>query len=655
MRTMCGTILAAAVAIASNAAFAGGTAFENWSETTAGVNMSEDRGRGWIHALAENGQKKGRFLATIGAKLTDLSKLKTGFSEGRLVVDTTECDFSKAGSFVQILFAMPLADMPSGAKVDFIAEMKATPGSRWKIGHSGQFTDEAAPVDKNKGTKRHHYWNNTQVMAEDGSVRPYVYSRAIPPGLKGISFDIRLESPGVYEFGKMSWGVSKDASPQIDPKRNLLVNGGAERGWYGTAMANTICYSETGRFLGQDGHWFTTSTEPAIDAEEKHSGRASFRFHVDHDRESIPAWGPYNMEFNAIPVVPGKPLAFTCWAKADRDGRRLSLRLKAEGGGSYTATLKLTTEWKRYKLFVKRVGDQQNGSWGDLSANAYGLYVPRLDFVSPGKFWVDDCGVFQAEDGDYELEPICASGVINKKSAVYCTGERIAARIKVADGRAAILAAESSAAGTAASPVANVTVSSKALNFRGETVATTAERIVSLKNGAAEFSEELKLPAAFRGPVQWLFTVKADGGVSQQVGFNLGVIDGRKPLLKRFGYNIYHDVNIPRLIELFKDFRIGSVRIWDDNLRTDRHIEEIKRFHEAGIDVLYCFANAGVLPFGKRHLVVKDPAEWQDHIAYVVTNVPGKVYAETLVESVGLDRVVIGVEGDAVKGQTAVL
>ncbi len=627
MRTMCGTILAAAVAIASNAALAGGTVFENWSETTAGVNMSEDGGRGWVHALAENGQKKGRFLATIGAKLTDLSKIKTGFSEGRLVVDTTECDFSQSGSFVQILFAMPLADMPSGSKVDFIAEMKATPGSRWKIGHSGHFTDDAAPVDKSKGTKRHHYWNNTQVMAEDGSVRPYVYSRAIPPGLKGISFDIRLESPGVYEFGKLSWGVSKDASPQIDPKRNLLINGGAERGWYGTAMANTICYSETGRFLGQDGHWFTTSTEPAIDAEEKHSGRASFRFHVDHDRESIPAWGPYNMEFNAIPVVPGKPLAFTCWAKADRDGRRLSLRLRAEGGGSYTATLKLTTEWKRYKLFVKRAGDQQNGSWGDLSANAYGLYVPRLDFISPGTFWVDDCGIFQAEDGDYELEPICASGVINKKSAVYCTGEKIEARIKVADGRASILAAESSGAGTAAFPVARATVSSRALNYRGETVATTAERIVSLKNGAAEFSEELKLPAAFRGPVQWLFTVKADGGVSQQVGFNLGVIDGRKPLLKRFGYNIYYDGNIPRLIELFKDFRIGSVRIWDDNLRTDRHIEEIKRFHEAGIDVLYCFANAGVLPFGKRHLVVKDPAEWQDHIAYVVTNALGKVYA----------------------------
>lgn len=590
--------------------------FENWSEETATMNIAEDGVKGWIHAM--EGGKKGRFLAMVGAKNVDLSKVRTGFREGRLVFDTTEADFSAPDSFVQILFAMPLADIPKGPKIDFAVEMKATPGTRWKVGHSGHFTEEAAPFDQTRKIKRTHYWNNRQVVAEDAAVRPCVYSRAVPAGLKGISLDIRLESPGAYEIGKVSWGVATEAETPVDPKRNLVVNGGAERGWYGTAMASTITYSETGKYLGQDGHWFTTSIEPAIDTEERHSGRASFRFHIDHDRESIPAWGPYNMEFNAIPVVAGKPLAFTCWAKADRDGRRLSLRLKAENGGSYTATLKLTTEWKRYRLLVRSVGEKQNGGFGDLGMDAYGLYVPRLDFVSPGTFWVDDCGVFQAEDGDYELEPICASGRIDKDSAVYYAGERIAARLDIAPG-----ACEEGRALVGAS------VSSKALDYRGRVVAETPERRVRLDGGAARFEEELHLPAEFRGPVQWLFTVRGAGGgaAEQTVGFNLGVIDGRKPLLKRFGYNIYHDGNIPRIIELFKDFRVGSVRIWDDNLRTERHIEEIRRFHEAGIDVLYCFANAGVLPFDKRHLVVKDPTEWQKHIAEVVTSVRGEVAA----------------------------
>ena len=261
---------------------------------------------------------------------------------------------------------------------------------------------------------------------------------------------------------------------------------------------------------------------------------------------------------------------------------------------------------------MKSLGQKQGSCYGDLRAT-FGLVAPRLDFVSPGTFWVDDCGVFQAEDGDYELEPICASGAISKKSAIYYAGEKIAAKLKVVRG-----------AGDAA--CSRVKVSSKALDFRGKAVAKTAERMVSIRSGAAEFAEELKLPAEFRGPVQWLFTVKGiDGKAEHEVGFNFGVIDGRKPLLKRFGYNLYHDANLPRVIELFKDFRIGSVRIWDDNIRTERHIEEIHRFHESGIDVLFCLANAGVLPQSKRHLVVKDPAEWQRHIAEIATKVRGEV------------------------------
>ena len=94
------------------------------------------------------------------------------------------------------------------------------------------------------------------LAAEDGSVRPYVYSHAVPSGLKNLMFDFRLETPGVFEFGRISWEVSKEAE-EADPKWNLIANGGAERGWYGTAMANTIGLSETGKYMGQDGHEHT--------------------------------------------------------------------------------------------------------------------------------------------------------------------------------------------------------------------------------------------------------------------------------------------------------------------------------------------------------------------------------------------------------------
>ena len=604
------------------------TLFENWSAETATTRIDADGKQGCIHAAPEKGRKQGRFLGMFGCKLSDLSKVKLGFNEGRLVVDTTDCDLTKPKSFIRVSFAMPVADIPSGPKIDFVAEMKAPPGARWEMGHNGRYTDEAAPVNNLHQKKMHHYWNVRPMMSEEAAVRPYIYSRTVPKGLKSLSFDIRLETSGVFEFGRISWENSKEVGEASDPTKNLIVNGGAERGWYGTAMANTITFSETGRYIGQDGHWFTTSAEPAIDRAEKHSGRASFRFHVDHDRETIPAWGPYNMEFNQIQVIPGKPLVFTCWAKADRKGRRLNLRLNTANGGvgAYCLTLKLTTEWKRYKLLVKSLGQKQGGSYGDLQTS-YGLVTPRLDIISPGTFWVDDCGVFQAEDGDYELEPICVSGAIDKKSAIYYAGEKVEAKLKIAQG---IGRAGARPSPNARPSLSRCIVSSTALDFRGEVVAKTAERTVSLKSGAAEIVEELKLPAAFRGPVQWLFTVKAgdgDGAAEQEVGFNFGVIDARKPLLKRMGYNLPTDFNIPRMIELMKDFRIGSARIWDSKARGERKMETISSLHEAGVDILYCFSNAGVLPYKLRYLVVKDPTEWQNHIADIVTNMQGKICA----------------------------
>jgi len=45
----------------------------------------------------------------------------------------------------------------------------------------------------------------TRSMAEEPCVRPYVYSQVVPAGLKGLEFAIRLESSGVFEFGKISW------------------------------------------------------------------------------------------------------------------------------------------------------------------------------------------------------------------------------------------------------------------------------------------------------------------------------------------------------------------------------------------------------------------------------------------------------------------
>ena len=83
------------------------TLFENWSAETATTRIDADGKQGWIHAAPEKGRKQGRFLGMFGCKLSDLSKVKLGFNEGRLVVDTTDCDLTKPKSFIRVSFAMP--------------------------------------------------------------------------------------------------------------------------------------------------------------------------------------------------------------------------------------------------------------------------------------------------------------------------------------------------------------------------------------------------------------------------------------------------------------------------------------------------------------------------------------------------------------------
>ena len=581
------------------------TLIDSW--TAEGITVSDGKGCWYI----KRSGKHGKFLGMGGENRgAGLDRVKRSFRDGRFVVDTRACDFSQPRSFISVSFVLPVAELPVGPELEMACEIGGTPGARGLIGHNGGYYPESAPKGQYGKPASTHYWNNAPFMLEESAPRPVSYVRAIPKGLKGLHLQLRLQSQGVFEIGKVSWKVAEKKAVAFDPAENQIPNGGAERGWYGIAMAPTITYNENGAYQGQDGHWFTTSIVPAIDTDEKRSGRASFRLSVDHDRAKIPGWGPYNMEFPQVPVVKGQPICFSAWLKSAKPGMRIWLRLSVGNGGtgSYIKDCRLTTEWKRYELVVPSAGlkDCNGSSYGDLGCHA-GYASPRLDLVSPGTVWMDDAGVFLAKTGDYTAERTCLSGRLDKKSRIYYAGEKVAVNLTlengagVADGR-------------------TVTLTSKALDWRGEVVATTAPRTVELGEGAANVTETLALPAAFRGPVQWLF--EADG---VKAGFSFGVIDARKPPLLRFGYNLCGNVNLPRAIELMRDFRIGTVRVWDSKLATAANVDRLHKLHDAGIDVLYCFANAGVLPTSLRYLVVKDPAEWQAHIADVVTNCMGCV------------------------------
>ena len=516
------------------------------------------------------------------------SKAKVTLEDGWLVVDTTEVDYGAPRCWYEVSFPLPVEELPGGRDLELSVRMKGTAGAVASCGHNGHTVDKK------------HYWNVRDFTVEGGE-QAVVYRHKIPSDLKTLQYNIRLRSPGIYRFGEVSWQevLATNAATYEPPTKNLLANGGAERGWYGTQIANLVTYSENGWYDCHDGQTYRTPLEVALDTEERHSGKCAFRLTARHDGAKMAPFAHYNMEFNQVPFVKGKPLTWSVWLKTDKPGTEVWMRVNVSG--SYVKKVRPTAEWTRYSFTIPAVGERvaKNGNgefdYGGL-AQYYDYATPRLDILNPCTLWVDDAAICQATEATYAAPKLDFTGVLSKPGQTYCVGEPITARLKLS---------------------APAKVSSKAYDFRGNVVATTDEKMIP----AGESELTLELTAAQRGAVRWV--IRAN---DEEIGFLLGVIGPRKPPARRFGYNIGKHVNMPWIVDMMKDFRIGAARVWDSYNKPERSISVVDTLHRAGIDVLYCFADAGAhLNFAQRYLVEKDPTDWQEHIADIVTNCLGKV------------------------------
>ena len=570
MASVCGALVAAVVV--------GGWSPEKMRVTGAGDRffVKEDSKQGHLFCMARS--------IYCGKD----SKAKVTLEDGWLVVDTTEVDYGAPRCWYEVSFPLPVEELPGGRDLELSVRMKGTAGAVASCGHNGHTVDKK------------HYWNVRDFTVEGGE-QAVVYRHKIPSDLKTLQYNIRLRSPGIYRFGEVSWQevLATNAATYEPPTKNLLANGGAERGWYGTQIANLVTYSENGWYDCHDGQTYRTPLEVALDTEEKHSGKCAFRLKATHAGEKMAPFAHYNLEFNQVPFVKGKPLTWSVWLKTDKPGVEVWMRVNVMG--SYVKRVRPTAEWTRYSFTIPAVGERiaknKNGEfdYGGL-AEYYDYATPRLDILNPCTLWVDDAAVSQATTADYAAPKLDFTGVLSKPGQTYYAGEPISAKLRLS---------------------APAKVSSKAYDFRGNVVATTDGRDVQ----AGEFTETLRLPAAQRGAVRWV--IRAD---DEEVGFLLGVIGERKPYAKRLGYNIGKNVNVPWLIEMMKDFRVSSARVWDSKGKMARNNAVIDQLHRAGIGVLYCFSDAGAhLSHSQRYLVEKDPSDWQAHIADVVTNNMGKV------------------------------
>ena len=105
-------------------------------------------------------------------------------------------------------------------------------------------------------------------------------------------------------------------------------------------------------------------------------------------------------------------------------------------------------------------------------------------------------------------------------------------------------------------------------------------------------------------------TAKTGDRIDEHV-LPFGVIERPRPMVRRFGINVSsaRDHNINVSIELMKQFRLGSARIWDFD---GAGFESVPLFHKAGIYSLYCLNN--VLRGKETFFLPKDYSKWTAYL-----------------------------------------
>ena len=540
----------------------------------------------WLKPLGNSPVLYGEVAAKRGA---DFNKIKISVSKDRIVADVREA-VVKPESFVDFSCRLPLDKISTKEPTLFSIEIHGEKGLVGDIGLNGQFRDGK------------HYWNTKPFILTDPEGK-ISYEKQLPENLKYCSLLVRMRTAAVYSFGKAEFRKSPGKNVNYDPGRNWIFNGGAEREWYATGINNLKNYTEKGEYATWNGHRYRYPLQAKIDREEKHSGNASFAFQVKHFQKTLSSESHNILHFNQVPFISGKPALFQFYMKTDAPGRKVMVRLHGGPGyGSYMWIIQPSAEWKKYRFFVPEFGTRTGWISGDFRNNIYHMISPRIEFLTPGSYWVDDASYFLAREGEYQNPDIAVSGTLNKNSSYYFPDETISTKltIRARDPRKK-----------------SVRLHWALYDFFGRKQASSPIRTIPLKNGCAEENLVLTPPENLRGA--WNWTISVD---DVEHNYYLGVIDRPKKGNPRLGVNL-SIVNPALAIAYLKDFRYSAVRIWDYNGKASGEYQ-IEPFSRHGFQVLYCIGRTH--PHAElRHLFIRNRLPWLNALQRMAEKYKGMV------------------------------
>ena len=477
-----------------------------------------------------------------------------------------------------------------------------------------------------EGKPPRHWWKPMSIVLGPDPI-PIEKDREYPAELIDLTFRLDLLKPGVYCIESLDFEEAPAPQAAYAPGRNLVANGGAERGWLGTAIVGDRAarFDDSGRIELNRSRSYDRVLAPEIDGSVSHAGSHSFKL--------VGGPGVFgSLYFDPVPFDVGGPAVLLCHARADRP-TKLRMALHVASGIEYWVEVRVGTEWAPAALRIARWGEAGPAAnlYGD-PAHGYASSVPVAipAFAPPengATVWIDD--VFYtvgAMDGAFHQRTTELSArLTGHGGAILRPGE--------------ILESELTLSNLSGAP-RRIVLGRRLLDWTGSEVApdkAIRDREVLLPPGEMRRAVRVAIPEEIRGPLFLEWTLRdleaapgAPDAEPETATLAFGVQPAPQgPPVRRLGVNVQFGSQSAAL-DVMREFRIGTTRLWGPfrDWELDFGFRYARPFHEAGIRNLLVLGSprsANGVSIRGETLLPRDRTEWFAQLSRLISDHRGEI------------------------------
>ena len=502
------------------------------------------------------------FVGTIPSR-NDL--LKASFEEGSITIDTRDF-YALPDLKKEVILHIPGIQKDDGVRIPadpsaertwncYQIKIQGTPGAKIALVFEGR---------RDKKFNNGHFRVDKEFIL-DGTEQTIVHKLELPQDVTGFGIRLDLKSAGVFRFQAPDF-YTEPKQKQVFPAANYLYNGGAENGFDNTVYLplKNRAHATAGSFVNYRGEKEQFDIELECDSRIVHSGKYSFSI-------LFRGKGPMtsrvdSFAFNPVPLIPDAPYTFTVYARAERK-TRAELVLYLGGGNGENKYFDVGTEWTKLQLHVP--------AWTKNKMYAEsGMIIPTIVAQPNVKLWFDDACVTIGPHREVaqKTDFFFRNGKLDKPNQYYFHGEKLHAEVVMEQ--------------TSGKDVSG-TAEWEILDFKGESIQKQTIGEKTLKSGKpVQEKFTLALPAHVRGPHNLVFSFRDNTGKTHSRTFYFGVVGTPGKPSPKIALEAAASQDVRLLIPFYRDFGIGGVRLGSASGSVPLALENIRFFHNAGIDVM---------------------------------------------------------------------